>query len=361
MKEIDLSRMDQRERQAAKVEVEVLRCLKHPYIVRHWDHFLHDNHLCIAMDYCEGGDLAKYIAQCGKQRTPIPEGHVLRWFTQCCLALKYMHELANKEDDRHPPVLHRDIKAQNIFLAKREGGDRIGCVKIADFGISKILSTEKSLARTQVGTPYYLSPEICQKLPYGEPSDVWALGCVLYELCALHVPFEAQDLPRLFDKILRGPAPRIPGMYSRELGEIASEMLSREAGRRPSASLVLKRPIIRTEIEKMLEENKKEKHLNGENKGKRDNRSVERRDSREPLPAAPRPLGEHNPRAGLGSPRQERVPSKRRDSRAPSPTTEVAKQMLRQNRAPSSARDYSPARVPAASPPVSARDGRRRM
>merc|ERR1719420_2933551 len=154
------------------------------------------------MDYCEGGDLSKYIAGCAKSRAPIPESLVIRWFTQLCLALKYMHELANKEDDRHPPVLHRDIKAQNIFLSKKDG-DRVGCVKIADFGISKILSTEKSLARTQVGTPYYLSPEICQKLPYGEPSDVWALGCVLYELCALRVPFEAQDLPRLFDKILR--------------------------------------------------------------------------------------------------------------------------------------------------------------
>jgi NIMA (never in mitosis gene a)-related kinase len=339
MKEIDLSRMDQRERQSAKVEVEVLRCLKHPYIVRHWDHFLHDNQLCIVMDYCEGGDLSKYISQCKRQRTTIPEAQVLRWFTQMCLALKYMHEAGEKEGERHLPVLHRDIKSQNIFLSRREG-DRMSCVKIADFGIAKVLQTEKSLARTQVGTPYYLSPEICQKQPYGEPSDVWALGCVLYELCALHVPFEAQEIFMLFDKILRSPAPRIPSTYSRELSEIGLEMLSREAHRRPSAAMMLKKPIVRAEIERMLSESRDRKF------------KEDRRDSREPSSARHgsqtpqrRPLGDHNPRSLPQTP-QQRAGSKKRDSRAPSPTQEAAKQMLRPSRAPSPARDFPPVGIP---------------
>jgi len=84
-------------------------------------------------------------------------------------------------------ILHRDIKTQNIFLAKKESrtDSTPSCVKIADFGISKVLDSQNSLARTQVGTPYYLSPEICQKQPYATASDVWALGCVVFELCAL--------------------------------------------------------------------------------------------------------------------------------------------------------------------------------
>jgi serine/threonine protein kinase len=272
-----------------------------------------------------------------------------------CLALKYMHEAGEKEGDRHMPVLHRDIKSQNIFLSKREG-DRMSCVKIADFGIAKVLQTEKSLACTQVGTPYYLSPEICQKHPYGEPSDVWALGCVLYELCALRVPFEAQEIFMLFDKILRSPAPRIPSTYSRELSEIGLEMLSREAHRRPSAAMMLKKPILRAEIERMLAESRDRKFIR--------QRSIEsaredRRDSRDPGSARNgsqtpqrRPLGDHNPRSLPQTP-QQRAGSKKRDSRAPSPTQEAAKQMLRPSRAPSPAREFPP--VPAAGVPLSGR------
>mmetsp|Transcript_62777 Transcript_62777/g.99174 ORF Transcript_62777/g.99174 Transcript_62777/m.99174 type:complete len:394 (-) Transcript_62777:323-1504(-) len=353
MKEIDLSKMDQREKQNSKVEVEVLKCLKHPYIVRHWDHFLHDNRLCIVMDYCEGGDLSKYIV---KQRSsPIPEALITRWLTQLCLALKYMHELAEKEGEKHPPILHRDIKAQNIFLSKREG-DKMSCVKLADFGIAKILQSERSLARTQVGTPYYLSPEICQKQPYGEPSDMWSLGCVLYELCALRVPFDAQDIGMLFERILRSPIPRIPSRYSRELGDVSQEMLSRDPKRRPTAAMMLKRPFIRAEIERMFVENRdrkgqeenKEKDRWPDDRRKDDGRS--RCNSREPQP---RPLGDHNARNGPFTP-QRRADSKRKDSRAPSPTQEAGRQILRQqNRSPSPARDFG--FMPPAGPPFSAR------
>jgi NIMA (never in mitosis gene a)-related kinase len=253
MKEIDFSNQDAQRRANAAMEAKVLSSLKHPYIVRYIESFMTDRHLCIVMDYCEGGDLWLYIAGCRKKRTQIPENQVVRWFTQMCLALKYMHQRS---------VLHRDIKTQNVFLTRGEGAapNSLGCARIADFGISKVLGEGSSaFARTVVGTPYYLSPEICLKHPYACPSDVWALGCVLYELCARRVPFEAKDLPQLLECIVRGPHPQLPPMYSREVGDLFSALLVRDATRRPTAAAILQRPLLQEEIKRMIRDNHQER------------------------------------------------------------------------------------------------------
>lgn len=338
MKEIDMHKMDSRERKSTEVEVQVLACLKHPYIVRYTESFVKDHVLCIVMDYCEGGDLWQYIAKRKSQRSSIAEVQVLRWFTQMSLALKHMHD---------KNILHRDIKTQNVFLAKREAkscdSSNLGCVKIADMGIAKVLDSQKALARTQVGTPYYLSPEICQHMPYNSASDMWALGCVLYELCALQVPFEAAALPQLMDKIVRTPVPRIPHTYSPQLMEIVNVLLSKRANDRPSAEKVLQKPMIQAEIKKMIDQNKKPEQ-GGENRGG-ENIAEDPRGRPEKV----REHGNHNqpPRGVLQEHNhnpQERRPSsnKQRDphSRAPSPAKEAAKQIIAQNKAPS--RDPSP-------------------
>jgi len=90
---------------------------------------------------------------------------------QICIGLNYIHSLQ---------ILHRDLKSLNIFLTKGN------CVKIGDFGVSKTLQGTES-ANTMIGTPYYLSPEICAKERYTLKSDIWSLGCILYELAALDV------------------------------------------------------------------------------------------------------------------------------------------------------------------------------
>jgi len=342
LKEIDLSGRDSQQRAAAEVEVKVLSSLKHPYIVRYWESFMTDRYLCIVMDYCEGGDLWQHIAGCKRNRTPIIEAQVVRWFTQMCLALKYMHE---------KNLLHRDIKTQNVFLTRKEGSD-LQCAKIADFGIAKVLNSSQGFAQTLVGTPYYLSPEICQRQQYACPSDVWAVGCVLFELCALRVPFEAQDLSQLVDRIVRGPVPRIPAPYSRELGELGADLLNRDASRRPTASAILQRPIVQAEIKKMLAENRKDP--SPENAGveatPRRSRSECRRDEgRQGSGGTPtrvgkdregsvhgnraRPLGEHNQR----EPSRQGAAGKA-TPRAPSPHKGAAMEVLRPSRAPSPAR-----------------------
>ena len=79
-------------------------------------------------------------------------------------------------------ILHRDIKTANIFLSTSNKAD-IPALKIGDLGVAKILNSTKSYAASVVGTPYYLSPELCANKPYNKQSDVWALGCILYECC----------------------------------------------------------------------------------------------------------------------------------------------------------------------------------
>mmetsp|Transcript_29160 Transcript_29160/g.83581 ORF Transcript_29160/g.83581 Transcript_29160/m.83581 type:complete len:402 (+) Transcript_29160:72-1277(+) len=350
LKEIDLSGREPQQRSNAEVEVKVLSSLKHPYIVRYWESFMNDRYLCIVMDYCEGGDLWQYIAQCRRNRTPVIEPQVVRWFTQMCLALKYMHE---------KNVLHRDIKTQNIFLTRKEGSD-LQCAKIADFGIAKVLKSSHGFAQTLVGTPYYLSPEICQRQQYACPSDVWAVGCVLFELCALRVPFEAQELNQLVDRIVRGSVPRIPATYSRELGDLGIDMLNRDASRRPAAAAILQRPLVQNEIKRMLAENKSSKDPAPENicveaTPRRSHSECRREDPREGSGTPrggkeregghqghrARPLGEHNQREpskqrGERGERGERASSKP-SSRAPSPHKGAAMEVLRPTRAPSPA------------------------
>eukprot|EP00929_Paragymnodinium_shiwhaense_P066190 TRINITY_DN33172_c0_g1_i1.p1 TRINITY_DN33172_c0_g1~~TRINITY_DN33172_c0_g1_i1.p1 ORF type:complete len:378 (-),score=88.99 TRINITY_DN33172_c0_g1_i1:111-1244(-) len=239
LKAIDISRMDNKERRDAVNEVRVLSSLKHPYIVSYRESFLDGRTLCIVMDYAEGGDLYNRVAKMRKAGQTFVEGQIVRWFTQASLALKHIHE-------RH--VLHRDLKSQNLFLT---GGGRL---RIGDFGIAKVLDSTAAFAKTTIGTPYYLSPEICQERPYSWGSDVWAMGCILYEMAALRVPFDAANIRALVTKITRGPTPAMPSRYSPELQRLCGDLLQREEKRRPSSAEVLKYPIVQTEIRGMLKE-----------------------------------------------------------------------------------------------------------
>jgi len=244
MKTVDTSRMSGKERKQAQNEVKVLSGLKHPYIISYRESFMENFQLCIVMDYAEGGDLFKIVDRTRRKCQQIGEPKILRWMTQSFLAIKYLH-------DKH--VLHRDLKSQNIFLS---GSGRI---KLGDFGISKVLEGTECFAKTSIGTPYYLAPEICSQRPYSWAADIWALGCILFEMSMLRVPFDAQNFKQLCDRITRTAAPKISSNFSPELRELCADMLQREARKRPTASDILQRPIIQGEIRKMLEEEKQKK------------------------------------------------------------------------------------------------------
>ncbi|XP_072575815.1 serine/threonine-protein kinase Nek1 isoform X25 [Vulpes vulpes] len=187
------------------------------------------------MDYCEGGDLFKRInAQKG---ILFQEDQILDWFVQICLALKHVH-------DRK--ILHRDIKSQNIFLTKD------GTVQLGDFGIARVLNSTVELARTCIGTPYYLSPEICENKPYNNKSDIWALGCVLYEMCTLKHAFEAGNMKNLVLKIISGSFPPVSLHYSYDLRNLLSQLFKRNPRDRPSVNSILEKGFIAKRIEKFL-------------------------------------------------------------------------------------------------------------
>ena len=170
-----------------------MKALDHPNIIRFKDAYTSKRgKLCIVMDYADGGDLQSKIKD--QKGALFSENQILDWFVQICLAIKHVH------DKR---ILHRDLKSQNIFMMR-------SCrIKLGDFGIARVLSSTKDNAKTMVGTPYYLSPEIIENKPYSFKSDIWALGVLLYEMCTLRPPFDESSLHFLALKIVRGVYPAL--------------------------------------------------------------------------------------------------------------------------------------------------------
>ncbi|KOO29557.1 protein kinase 5 [Chrysochromulina tobinii] len=186
------------ERRAAELEVATLAKLDHPSVVAYHEHFLYEDaaagqSLCLVMAYCEGGDLARLI-KTHAEKVPMAyfgEPQILTWFVQMSMALHYVHSKG---------ILHRDLKSQNIFLSH-------GHAKLGDFGIVKVLDGSVTSAHTVIGTPYYLSPEVCKAQKYSYMSDVWSLGCVLYELCALQQAWTGNNLLAVVYKIVQASHP----------------------------------------------------------------------------------------------------------------------------------------------------------
>ncbi|KAM5179685.1 serine/threonine-protein kinase Nek3-like isoform 1-T3 [Mantella aurantiaca] len=245
MKEVRLPKSSGASRDSRQ-EAVVLAKMKHPNIVKFRESYEEDGHLYIVMEYCEGGDLLGTIKhQRGKLFT---EQTILQWFVQMCLAVQHIHEKR---------VLHRDIKSKNIFLTQTR------TIKLGDFGSARILSSPMAHACTYVGTPYYVPPEIWENVPYNNKSDIWSLGCVLYEICTLKHPFQAGSWKNLILKICHGSYSPLPSQYSYELRSLIKQMFRKDPRQRPSANTILTRrglqkivkAVVVTETEDELSEN----------------------------------------------------------------------------------------------------------
>ena len=263
-KELDYGQMSQKEKQQIVSEVNILRELKHPNIVRYYDRIIDkkQSKIYIIMEYCEGGDLNQLIKRCKKSNEYIAEDIIWKIFTQVLLAVNIIH--THKEGK----ILHRDIKPSNIFL------DKDNNIKLGDFGLSRELSLETKFAYSHVGTPYYMSPEQIDETKYNEKSDIWSLGCLLYELCMLKPPFQAKNQIMLAMKIKSGKVEKINRRYSDELWRVITLMLNVNSEKRPSSEELLNVPQVSVRIRekrikdtlnkiKILEEklNLKEKEL----------------------------------------------------------------------------------------------------
>jgi NIMA (never in mitosis gene a)-related kinase len=144
-------------------------------------------YLCIVMNYCCNGDLSSYLKKKRSKKEYLSEEKVLYWFTEICLGLKCIHDNS---------IVHRDLKTQNIFITGHKN------LQIGDFGVckntisllkvlAKQTARENDILQTIIGTPLFQAPEICQQNTYTNKADIWSLGCILYELMALKVPFDA--------------------------------------------------------------------------------------------------------------------------------------------------------------------------
>jgi serine/threonine protein kinase len=220
-------------------EVKVLQSLHHPFVIEMQTCFLTSRHLNIVMPLADCGDLSSFIKS---QGSAMAETDVLILFTQICCALKHVH-------DRK--ILHRDIKSANILLCTGARGNLEA--KLADFGIARVLHGTMELASTAVGTPYYMSPELCKNESYDAKSDVWALGCLLYEMCTQKNPFTGVNFSGLALKILRGKYPPLPPSYSRHMSILVAMMLEVDANKRPSVAHILKLPFIASLLPRVLD------------------------------------------------------------------------------------------------------------
>ena len=174
------------------------------------------------MEYCPGGDLSQLIKRNRKINQYFSEDIIWKIFAQVSSALYACH--THKEGK----ILHRDIKPSNIFI------DQENNIKLGDFGLSRILNQDISFAVSRVGTPYYMSPEQIENIKYNEKSDIWSLGCFLYELATLHPPFEATTHLNLARKIKSGKVDSIPSFYSPKLNEVINLLMNLDPDKRPN-------------------------------------------------------------------------------------------------------------------------------
>lgn len=231
LKSVSLKGMTAKEQKATHNEVKVLKLLKHPNIIAFEASHVIDGSLCVVMEYAPGGDLGELISKQAKAGTRFPEELVRRWLAEIVSAMAHCHH------ELH--LLHRDLKPANIFVGKG------GALKLGDFGISKTLAASKAFAATTCGTPLYMSPELAKGACYDRGADVWAVGCVLYELMSLKPPWVDQvgnggitGLMRIINQSSLDLEP-LRAHYSSELVALLASLLAKPASARPSLGHVL--------------------------------------------------------------------------------------------------------------------------
>lgn len=244
-KEIEYTSMNTHERMQTISELRILRELNHPNIVKYYshEHFQEKKLIHIYMEYCDGGDLAHCIKKFKNCNERIPETFIWKVLIQTLLALHRCHyginapkdDLLDLGDQPEPQInnetviIHRDIKPDNIFLTN---SDRT--IKLGDFGLAKMITSQNDFAKTYVGTPYYMSPEVLMDNPYTPVCDIWSLGCVIYELCTLQPPFQAKTHLQLQAKIKQGDLKPLPSCYSSQLQSVIDQCIIVDPNRRAS-------------------------------------------------------------------------------------------------------------------------------
>jgi len=247
LKTVTFEKLNKRDQENSLNEVRILASINHPNVIGYKEAFWDDsgNSLNIVMEFADDGDLETKITKMRKEGGMFNESLIWSYSIQMIEGLKALHD---------KKIMHRDIKSANIFLVK----DKHQC-KIGDMNVSKVI--KEKVLRTQTGTPYYASPEVWRDEPYSYKSDLWSIGCVIYELCALRPPFKGKDLDELFMNVCRGNIERISHIYSDELWKMILMLLQVDVKKRVDCKEFLDSKLIMKKIKEMKENNSECKDL----------------------------------------------------------------------------------------------------
>ena len=234
LKKVKLLKLNEKEKLNALNEVRILASVKSNFVISYKEAFFDEKEsfLGLVMEFADNGDLYQKIVQYKKSGNFFEESDIWRVFIQLVKGLKALHDLK---------ILHRDLKSANVFLFKD------GSAKLGDLNVSKV--ARKGLGYTQTGTPYYASPEVWKDQPYDNKSDIWSLGCVLYEMITLHPPFRAHNMEGLYNKVIKGEFSYIPSRYSKDLYDICKLLIQVDPKKRPSCEEILNNNIIKKRID----------------------------------------------------------------------------------------------------------------
>ncbi|XP_043669922.1 serine/threonine-protein kinase ULK3 isoform X1 [Vespula pensylvanica] len=209
---VDASKLSKSAIENLMTEISLLKILNHEHIVKMKEFFMNELRIYIVMEYCDGGDLSKFI----KKRKQLPESICQRFLQQLALALKYL---------RDHNVCHMDLKPENLLLVRRPYLK----LKLGDFGFAQYLSnTEYKFAIR--GSPLYMAPEILLENKYDARIDLWSVGVIMYECLFGKAPYSSNSYKELEEKIKERRAIEIPKMppISRECKNLLSSLLKHD-------------------------------------------------------------------------------------------------------------------------------------
>ncbi|MCQ2817454.1 MAG: protein kinase, partial [archaeon] len=227
IKKVDFKKSTEKEKDNSFNEVNLLKKINSPNVIGFVDSFYDqsNNFLYLVMEYASYGDLDLQIQNRIKTRKYYDEDELLSMMEQIAIGLKDIHS---------KNILHRDLKAANIFVC--DPNNKL--LKIGDFNVSKVINPF-SLKNTQTGTPYYASPEVWNNMPYDFKSDIWSVGCLFYEMTSLTAPFKGKSMKELYNNIEKGFFNPLPKRYSKNLFNIISICLRQDDKERPTAEELL--------------------------------------------------------------------------------------------------------------------------
>jgi NIMA (never in mitosis gene a)-related kinase 1/4/5 len=245
LKKVRILKLKEKEKRNALNEVRFLASIKHPNIISYKEAFFDESSqsLCLVMEYADGGDLLERIKLYQKKGMYMSESFLWSMSLQLARGLKCLHDL---------DIVHRDLKSANVFLTAAGG------VKLGDMNVSKI--AKECLLHTQTGTPYYASPEVWKDLPYDSRSDLWSLGCVIYEAACLKPPFRAEDMQGLYKKVVKGEYPGIPKTFSQDFAAVIEGLIQLNPNKRLRCGQIISMPAVARHI-KIVDEQEEPNEL----------------------------------------------------------------------------------------------------